>query len=127
MKIHLPTSAYLGNIDRFIRGYDPSFPEKLNVTFDQRWVTVHPVVLAMVGALGLKVGVKNINVGSFNATSINYFKRMGLFKMLGDETKGDISQHESSGRFVPLTQIKSAEGQTRFITELTPLLRWRAG
>jgi hypothetical protein len=40
------------------------------------------------------------------------------------KTKSGISitEHESAGRFIPLTQIKDSNALSRFITEMTPLL-----
>ena len=48
MKIHFPNSAFLGNIDPFLRSFDPSHPEKLEITANKQWISIHPVVLAMV-------------------------------------------------------------------------------
>ena len=53
MKIHLPNSAFLGNIDPFIRGFDPASPETLEISANEKWMSVHPAVLSMVAALGL--------------------------------------------------------------------------
>src|SRR3989338_2145102 len=55
MKIHLPNSAFLGNIDSFLRGFDPTSPDTLEITSNQNWISIHPVVLSMVTALGLTV------------------------------------------------------------------------
>jgi anti-sigma regulatory factor (Ser/Thr protein kinase) len=33
-----------------------------------------------------------------------------------------INEHEASGRFIPLTQIKTSEELTRFLTDMVPLL-----
>lgn len=122
MKIHIPNSAFLGNIDPFLKKFNPDTPESLEITANRKWVAVHPVVLAMVAALGLKVGKRNVICEKFEASSKHYFERMGLFKLLGIKSGITIKEHESSGRFIPLTQIHNSDELTRFLTEMIPLL-----
>lgn len=122
MKIHLPNSAFLGNIDPFLRGFDATHPERLEITSNKKWISVHPVVLAMVTALGLRVKPAQIRCEKFEARSKHYFERMGLFKILKIPSDMIVTEHESAGRFIPLTQIKSSTELTKFITEMVPLL-----
>jgi anti-sigma regulatory factor (Ser/Thr protein kinase) len=122
MKIHLPNSAFLGNIDPFIRGFEPSSADVLEISANDKWISVHPVVLSMIAALGLKVDPKNIFCARFEAKSRHYFARMGLFKILGIASDFDFVEHEPAGRFIPITQIKTSSELTKFITEMIPLL-----
>jgi len=87
---------------------------------------VHPVVLSMVAALALTIKQQNIKCQEIEAKSKPYFVRMGLFKFLGVEPDINIIEHESAGRFIPLTQIKTSDELTRFITEMIPLLHLEA-
>lgn len=122
MKIHLPNSAFLGNIDSFFREFDSSHPRTLELSANKKWISVHPVVLSMVAALGLKVGKSNIRSEKIEATSKHYFERMGLFKFLGIRSGIQITEHESAGRFIPITQVKNSSELTKFITDAIPLL-----
>lgn len=122
MKIHLPNSAFLGNIDFFLQGFDPAHPEKLEITANKKWISVHPVVLSMISALGLTLKPSNIFCEKFEARSKHYFERMGLFKLLNIESDITVTEHEPAGRFIPLTQIKNANELTRFVTDMIPLL-----
>lgn len=122
MKIHLPNSAFLGNIDPFLRGFEPSSPDVLEITANDKWISVHPVVLSMVAALGLTVKSDAIHCEKLEATSRHYLVRMGLFKMLGIDPGITIVEHEPAGRFIPLTRIRTSHELTRFITEMIPLL-----
>jgi anti-sigma regulatory factor (Ser/Thr protein kinase) len=122
MKVHLPNSAFLGNIDPFFRAFDSLHPNKLEITANKKWISVHPVVLSMVAALGLKVGKSNIHCEKMEATSKHYFERMGLFKFLGIKSEIQITEHEPAGRFIPLIQIKNSAELTKFITDMIPLL-----
>lgn len=122
MKIHLPNSAFLGNIDPFLRGFDPSLPESLEITANDKWIAVHPAVLSMIAAIGLTVKPEDIVCQKFEAASGHYFVRMGLFKLLDIPSDIVIKEHEPAGRFIPLTQIRTAAEQTRFITDMIPML-----
>ncbi|MFA5854724.1 MAG: ATP-binding protein [Candidatus Gracilibacteria bacterium] len=122
MKIHIPNAAWLNSIDTFLEGFDPKNPDKLKITFHKKWMSVHPMVLSMIAALGMKIKPSNIKCEELEAKSCRYLERMGLFNFLGIKSGIKITKHEPSGRFVPLTQIKNPEELTEFITEMTPLL-----
>ena len=122
MKIHLPNSAFLGNIDTFIRSFDSSAPTSLNITANDKWISVHPVVLSLIASLGLTIKPENIICQPLMAKSRHYFERMGLFRLLGISSGIQVVAHESAGRFIPLTQINNSGQLTNFITEMVPLL-----
>lgn len=122
MKIHLPHGAFLGNIDQFLNGFDPSDPQVLEITSVDKWMWLHPIVLSMIAALALGLDQKNILCKKVTARSGHYLERMGLFKFLGVESGMHIAEHDPSGRFIPLTQIKNSDELTRFITEMVPML-----
>ncbi len=122
MKIHLPNSAFLGNIDPFLRSFDTSNPDYLEITAHKKWISIHPVVLAMIAALGLKIGPKRVRFEQFEAKSKHYLERMGLFKMLGLTSDMVITEHEPAGRFVPLVRVTNSQELARVITDIVPLL-----
>jgi anti-sigma regulatory factor (Ser/Thr protein kinase) len=126
MKIHLPNSAFLGNIDSFLRGFDPTTPTTLEITAHDKWISIHPVVLAMIAALGLTIKPTDIHCEKFAARSSHYPVRMGLFKVLGLSSDINVVEHESAGRFIPITQIQTSDQLTKFITEMIPLLHLEA-
>jgi hypothetical protein len=76
----------------------------------------------MVAALGHQVSSSRVRCEPFEASSSHYFERMGLFKMLGIESGITIRERDSTGRFIPLTQIRDSESLSQFITEMIPLL-----
>lgn len=122
MKIHLPNSAFLGNLDAFLRNFDPSISESLEITANQKWLSLHPLVLSMVAALGLTVDPKRIKFDTPEATSAHYLVRMGLFKMMRVPCEIEIEEHAPEGRFIPLTQIRTSDEASTFVTEMIPLL-----
>lgn len=122
MKCDISNSVFIGNIDPFIRSFDFSNPDFLNISTHDRWMSVHPVALAMIAALGMTVPKGSVHFDDINATSGHYLQRMGLFNVLGVQSDKNIVERDPSGRFVPLTVIKTASEQTRFITDMMPLL-----
>lgn len=122
MKLHIPNSAFLGNIDPFLKNFDTSDPKSLVITANKRWISIHPVVLSMIAALTLSVDKSKITCEKFEARSSHYLDRMGLFQYLGIQADVRIIEHESAGRFIPLTQIKKQDELSKFITDIIPLL-----
>lgn len=123
MKIHFPNSAFLGNIDPFLRSFDDSDKEHLEITFNKKWISVHPIVLSMTAALGLSLKDNTkIDVEQLEAKSKHYLERMGLFQLLNVDTGISVMEHESAGRFIPITVIKNSSELNKFITEMIPLL-----
>lgn len=122
MKIHLPNSAYIGNIDFFLANFNDSQPDRLEVTANEKWISIHPVALSIIAALSLRVSPSKITCKPITAKSAHYLDRMGLNKFLGLELGSGVVEHESSGRFVPLTQIKTSDELTKFLTDIIPLL-----
>lgn len=122
MRIHIPNSAFLGSIDTFLRGFDPANSETLTITANKKWIFVHPVALAMIAALAMTVDKDKIVCEKIVARSGHYLERMGLFKFLQKESGMKIEEHEASGRFIPLTQIKTSSELSRFLTDMVPLL-----
>lgn len=124
MRIHLPNSAFLGNIDPFLRAFEPSSPDILEITANEKWISVHPVVLSMIAALGASIDPSSIRCEKLEARSRHYLVRMGLFRILGITSPQDIQmvEHEPAGRFIPITRICTSDELTKFITEMIPLL-----
>lgn len=124
MKIHLPNSVWIGNIDPFIKSFDTTDESILEITSHKKWISVHPVVLCMIVGLGLfmKEHKAKINFEQMEATSKHYFQRMGMFKLLEIKFNMDIKHHDSSGRFIPVQKIKNSEELNNFIQEIITLL-----
>ena len=122
MKIHIPNSAFLGNIDPFFRGFDPTDPDSLNITLNPYWTSIHPLVLSMIAALGLNIKPENIHIGKLEAKSSHYLVRMGLFKLLNISCDTAIQERAPEGRFIPLKQVRTSDELAEFITEMIPLL-----
>lgn len=122
MKLFLSNADYLGNFQSFLKNLDLNNPDYLEITTHEKWVNVHPVILTMIAALSKIVSSKNITIDAITAKSGHYLDRMDLFKVLGKKSPYSIIEHEPAGRFIPLTQIRTQDEQTKFITDMIPLL-----
>lgn len=124
LKIHLPNSANLQNITALLRYLDFSEPDRLEFSMHEKWVAVHPVVLAMTACLAAKVRHDGGRVtgSATSVATLAYLIRMGLFNYLGIDPERVIKEHEESGRFIPLTQIQSTAELKQAIINLVPLL-----
>ncbi|MDP3778436.1 MAG: ATP-binding protein [bacterium] len=123
MKVHIPNSAFLHNINAFFSTLNTGDPDHLEITSNPRWISVHPLVLSIIGALGKSLEPQKISCKPILAPSGHYLKRMGLFELIGikPEVK-EITESESAGRFIPLTQVKNSDDMDYFLKELVPLL-----
>lgn len=124
MKIHLSNSIWIGNIDPFLRSFEETNKNILEITSHKKWVSAHPVVLCMITALGLfmREHGARISFEKMEARSKHYFHRMGLFELLQLDSEMRITSHEPAGRFIPIQQIKNSEQLGDFIKEMIPLL-----
>ena len=123
MQVHLSNSAYLGNIDPFLKSMDLGEKDSLEITFNEKWVSVHPLVLSMIATLGLSITDNSkLMIHTPEAKSKYYFERIGFFKLLGHTSGIEIVEHEASGRFIPLTIVKNSHELHKFITDMIPLL-----
>lgn len=55
MKLHLPNSAWVENMDSFLKSLDTTDLSHLDITSHKDWVSVHPAVLCIVASLGSTV------------------------------------------------------------------------
>ena len=106
---------------------DLSKSDCLEITSNPKWIAVHPLVLSMIGALGKSVPTGNITCEPILAPSGHYLKRMKLFEFIGigPEVK-EITEHDATGRFIPLTQVSNSNDLDQFLKDLVPLLHYES-
>ena len=124
MKIHLPNSARLQNLGGFLRRFDASDRSKLEFSMNDRWVAVHPVVLAFTACVADHVSRNGgAHVGEVHRIgSLPYLIRMGLFNHLRLDYGREITAHEEAGRFIPIQRITTPAELSDFIVNVIPLL-----
>lgn len=122
MKIFLSNQGNLRNFKSFINSLDLSTPDKLTISTHDKWVTVHPANLVIAAALALQVGKKNTEIIGKVPETGRYLDRMGLYELTQTPSPFVYRKKEEAGRFVPIKIIKTSEDQSRFITDVIPLL-----
>ena len=123
MNIYFSNQGNLRYFSHFVSELDFSRPDKLKIFTDERWVNVHPAYLVLAAALAKKVGRENAEIISGVPESARYLDRMGLYELLRTPSPfGDYKHKDPSGRFIPITFIKNAADQSRFISDMVPLL-----
>jgi len=122
MKIFLSNHGNLRNFRGFAKSLDLSRPDKLEITAHDKWVTVHPANLVLVAALAIKVGKENSKIVGKIPETGRYLDRMGLYDLVKTDSPFVYNKREEAGRFVPVQIIKTQEDQSRFITDMIPLL-----
>lgn len=91
---------------------------------NDRWVAVHPAVLAFSAAVADRVSSRG---GAHSGTvhkigSLPYLIRMGLFDYVKLDPGQRIHEHEAAGRFIPIQRIRTNDDLSRFIVDMIPLL-----
>jgi anti-sigma regulatory factor (Ser/Thr protein kinase) len=124
MKIFIPNSAFLGNIEAFTNHFDPKDNSFLEVTSNPNWISIHPMVISMIVALAEEVKSSGgpINSTPITAKSRPYLQRMGLVDSLDPDHGIQIDEHESAGRFIPARRINTSQELNQFIADMVPLL-----
>lgn len=120
--MHFSNQGNLRNFQSFVGNLDFKVPEKLEISTHDKWVTVHPANLVLAAALALRVGKKNAEIVGPVPGSGAYLDRMGLYELVMTSSPFTYNKKEQTGRFVPITAIKTADDQSRFIADMVPLL-----
>ncbi len=124
MHLHVPNSAFLHNIENFINRIEGERNGELRITFHPKWVSIHPVILSMLACRAQQEILKGnkVIIEYEKMRSLPYLIRMKLFDYLEEEMEINIMEHESSGRFIPITNVRCSEDLGGFITDMIPLL-----
>ena len=122
MKVFLSNQGNLRNFKGFVESLDLLDPGKLEISTHDKWVTVHPANLVIAAALAIQVGKENAEIIGKIPETGRYLDRMGLYDLTKTSSPFVYNKKEEAGRFVPIKIIKTSEDQSRFITDVIPLL-----
>jgi hypothetical protein len=125
-RLFIPNSVALRSFDSIFKNNDFVFEnEEVDIRFHPTYVAMHPIGIAFYAALGDLWREKKVKTNAeinYDIRSIPYLQRMGLFKSLGYSNPVPIIEHEETGRFIPLTKIKSGQELESFIKTIDPIL-----
>lgn len=122
MKIYFSNNDMLMNFNHFLNQLDFDDDKKLEIETTNNWLSVHPAALVLAAALAKKVGKNNTTINNSAGESGLYLDRMGLYDYANTKSSYRYNQHDESGRFVPIRQILTQDDQSRFVTDVIPLL-----
>ena len=105
-----------------MRTNDLSDSHKLEICAEKNWVYVHPVCLAFAAALASEIGQDKTTIDINVPRAAMYLDRMGLYDYSSNSCPVDYSPHEEAGRFIPITQLRTEQEQSKFIADLHPIL-----
>lgn len=121
MKVYLPYQTRLDWIEWMIDKMDFSDNTKLEIVFDEKCISAHPVVFAMLACLGAEVKkhkwsvtLEKHNPLQKEIDAVELLEALGLKE--GNYTK------ERAWKYIPITQIKDKSKISVIIQELVPLL-----
>jgi anti-sigma regulatory factor (Ser/Thr protein kinase) len=99
-------------------------PDSLHIEMHPSYVNLHPAALAALAALGRDVNLAGGRLtGKFEVNaSLNYMQRMGLFEFMGMGIPFGVTEHDSTGRFVPLTAVTNGTELGALKNQLAPML-----
>jgi len=123
MRIYFSNQGNLRYFSHFVKRLNFDDTTKLEIATDERWVNVHPAYLTLAAALAKQVGKEQSKIISKVPESARYLDRMGLYKLISTSSPFNKYNHKDpSGRFIPITFIKTVEDQSNFISDMVPLL-----
>lgn len=123
MRICFSNQGSLRNFTSFVQTIDFAKKDELEVVVHPKWVNVHPAHLVFAAAMAMRVGKENSRISGEVPESARYLDRMGLYDFFSTPTPFENYAHkEPAGRFVPISIIRTAEDETRFVTDMIPLL-----
>jgi len=124
--LYIPNSIALRNFDSIFSNNTFDFSDKnVAIGFHSNYVAMHPIGLAFYAALGDFFRLNQIQSKmtiNYKIRSIPYLQRMGLFRVLGYSDPISIKEHEESGRFIPLTKIRTSEDLVKLMKNIDPIL-----
>lgn len=122
MRITFSNADQLKSFNYFLATNDLSDTSKLGIEVVTSWMNIHPACLVFAAALANEVGSQNTTITANTDLAAVYLDRMGLYKYSNSNCSVAYEQHEETGRFIPITQIKTEQEQSKFISDLHPIL-----
>lgn len=124
--LYIPNSIALRNFDSIFTNNNFDFSDKnTDIRFHQNYVAMHPIGLAFYAALGDYFRLKDISTTAainYEIRSIPFLQRMGLFRALGYGDPLETTNHEESGRFIPLRRITNGDELSALMKDIDPIL-----
>ncbi len=122
MKIYFSNNDILKSFNYFLESVDLGRPNELIIKTRSNWLNIHPAALVFSAALASVCGKENTIIDNTAGDSGLYLDRMGLYNYSKTASPYSYQSHDPAGRFIPISRIKTQEDQSRFVSDLAPLL-----
>ncbi len=122
MKITFSNVDQLKSLNYFLRNNDLEDSSSLTITTSSNWLNIHPACISFAAALAAEVGKENAQIVTEVDRAAMYLDRMGLYKFVRSQCAVAYTQHEETGRFIPVTQVQTNTEQSQLIADLHPIL-----
>ena len=122
MKIYFSNNDMLVNFNYFLSQVSFEDNRKLEIITTNKWLSVHPAALVFAASLATRIGKENTVINNSAGESGLYLDRMGLYDYSKTKSPYKYDRHDESGRFIPIRQILTQDDQSRFVTDIIPLL-----
>ncbi len=122
MRIIFSNNDILKSFSHFAENVDFGDPSRLDIDVDTRWLNVHPAALVFTAAVASFCGKENTVINNMTGKSGLYLDRMGLYNYSKTVSPYTYQPHDPSGRFIPISRIKSQDDLSNFVKDLVPLL-----
>jgi anti-sigma regulatory factor (Ser/Thr protein kinase) len=122
MRIKYSGNNMLISFNYFLSQADLADSSVLEFETVGNWLNVHPAALVFGAALSTIAGKENTFIKNSAGKSGIYLDRMGLYDFAATPSPYKYDHHEEAGRFVPIRQILTPEEQSKFVSDIIPLL-----
>lgn len=122
MKVLLSNQGMLRNFGSFLETVDLEDESTLEISTNEKWITVHPAILVFTTALAMRAGKSRSHIVGSLPSSAASLSKMGFFDFVSTHNPFNNSNLESSGKYIPISLINSQADQSRFISDMVPLL-----
>lgn len=122
MKISFSNVDQLKSLNHFLSTNDLSDNARLEIMTTTSWMNVHPSCLVFAAALATEVGPDRTTITATSDRAMMYLDRMGLYSFAHNACPVGYTKHEETGRFIPITQVRTDAEQSRLIADLHPIL-----
>jgi len=125
--IAVPNAAAVRQASSFLSGPDwRLYPGTATISFHPSYCHMQPWALAALAAWALEFRRVGGEFKVENAARAQYGWRLGLASYLGIKSPMQVTEHEESGRFVPLRTIKTSDDLAELLANLVTLLHLSA-
>lgn len=126
IRVHVPNPIWIHTAEAFLQRTDFAWPTtgQVELVLPEGYCFLAPLGVAAIAAWGDTLYERGISIMCVNTDTkgVNYAARLHMFDFLHAPAPPVITEHEESGRFIPVSRIKSKKDLRDFAVDVVPLL-----